>query len=101
MSGTQVEVEADITLSGPLAQFGRTGILNDVARELTVQFAANLEAKLADAAATEALSASAAPSTAPLPPPAAALSATRLLYVLIKGRLRALCRLLGIHGKSK
>lgn len=45
--GAAVEVEADIKLSGPLAQIGRTGIIEDVARTLTEQFAANIASRLA------------------------------------------------------
>lgn len=44
--GTGIEVHADVMLSGPLAQVGRTGIIEDVARALTSEFAANLEARL-------------------------------------------------------
>lgn len=42
-----IEVAADFTLSGPLAQVGRTSIIYDVARSLTRQFAENLEQRLA------------------------------------------------------
>ena len=86
--GTSVVVDADINLSGPLAQFGRTGILNDVAREMTAQFAANLSVKLAAqtgvAAAAETTASSAGAASAP------ALSGGRLLWILIIGRARAL-----------
>ena len=95
---TRVSVDADITLSGPLAQFGRTGILQDVARELTAQFATNLEAKLA--AAVILPEASAGPLEPPATPPgnaaSAALSGSRLLWFLLRGRLRAVLRILGL-----
>jgi uncharacterized protein len=85
---TVVAIDADITLSGPLAQFGRTGILNDVAREMTAQFAANLEAKLRASAPSESvvpdLPHDAAPRTTEL-------SASRLLVAMLRGRWRALC----------
>lgn len=45
-AGAAVEVEADVTLAGPLAQVGRTGIVEDVARALTEEFAANLAARI-------------------------------------------------------
>lgn len=45
--GTRVTLDADVTLSGPAAQFGRTGILLEVSRRLLQQFAACLEARLA------------------------------------------------------
>ncbi|WP_347312090.1 CoxG family protein [Defluviimonas sp. SAOS-178_SWC] len=44
--GTQVSIDADVQLSGPLAQVGRTGIVQDIADQLTAQFAANLEERL-------------------------------------------------------
>lgn len=84
---TRVIVNADITLSGPLAQFGRTGILNDVAREMTAQFAANLEAKLRRSAPPDS------PENDAVRPSAVAaateLSVRRLVLVMLRGRWRA------------
>ena len=82
-------VDADINLSGPLAQFGRTGILNDVARAMTAQFAANLSAKLG-AQPSAAPQVEAAPAFSSAFAPAPALSGGRLLWILIVGRVRAL-----------
>lgn len=45
-----VEVKADIKLSGALAQIGRTGIVQDVANQITEQFADNLRVTLGLAA---------------------------------------------------
>jgi uncharacterized protein len=47
-----VTVDADVTLSGPVAQFGRTGLINEMSKRLIGEFVACLEAKLG--AATEA-----------------------------------------------
>ena len=44
--GTEVTVQVDYTLSGTLAQFGRAGIVRELANALTAQFAANLQARL-------------------------------------------------------
>lgn len=54
--GTRVDVDADIQLVGPIAQFGRTGIVTETANVLIRQFVQNVEAKLAamPAAATTA-----------------------------------------------
>ena len=97
-NGTQVTVDADINLTGPLAQFGRTGILNEVARELTAQFATNLEAKLAAGTAPTPSENSAHADTAPI----AALDAGRLLRALLHSRWRALlrwlCKLFKVQG---
>jgi carbon-monoxide dehydrogenase small subunit len=57
--GTKVDVDADVQLVGPIAQFGRTGIVNETANVLIRQFVRNVEQKLA------ALPAAAAPSAAP------------------------------------
>jgi hypothetical protein len=45
-------VVADITLSGPLAQVGRTGILNDIADRLANQFVGEVERRLTTTAET-------------------------------------------------
>lgn len=44
---TEVNVDADVQLSGPIAQFGRAGVIEETARLLIGQFVKNLEAKLA------------------------------------------------------
>lgn len=44
--GSKVSIEADVTLSGPAAQFGRTGLINEMSRRLIVEFVSCLEAKL-------------------------------------------------------
>ncbi len=49
---TKVTVEADITLAGPIAQFGRTGMIREASNILVRDFVASLEQWLAaDAAA--------------------------------------------------
>lgn len=45
-SGAQVNVDADVTLSGPAAQFGRTGLINEMSKRLIGDFVSCLEAKL-------------------------------------------------------
>lgn len=56
---TDVTMEANVTLAGPIAQFGRTGLVNEVSRRLIDQFSECLHAKLdadseGEAAAVEA-----------------------------------------------
>ena len=41
--GTQVDIDVRALLTGPLAQFSRGGIVEDLAARLTHMFAANLE----------------------------------------------------------
>jgi carbon monoxide dehydrogenase subunit G len=48
--GTQVAVDADVRLSGPIAQFGRAGIVQETAGLLIEQFVGNIEQKLASGA---------------------------------------------------
>lgn len=45
-TGSRVTVDADITLSGPAAQFGRTGLINEMSKRLIDDFVACLEGKL-------------------------------------------------------
>jgi carbon-monoxide dehydrogenase small subunit len=46
-TGSKVGVNADVTLSGPVAQFGRTGLINEMSKRLIGEFVDCLEAKLA------------------------------------------------------
>lgn len=43
---TKVDIDADVTLSGPAAQFGRTGLVNEISKRLISEFVQCLEAKL-------------------------------------------------------
>ena len=45
-TGSNVTVDADVTLSGPVAQFGRTGLINEMSKRLIVDFVGCLESKL-------------------------------------------------------
>lgn len=44
--GSQVNVDADVTLSGPVAQFGRTGLINEMSKRLISEFVTCLDSKL-------------------------------------------------------
>jgi carbon monoxide dehydrogenase subunit G len=58
---TELVLDAEIQLSGPVAQFGRPGIVTETAKLLIQQFVANVEARLnAGADAGEGVGASAA-----------------------------------------
>ena len=46
-TGSKVLIDADVTLSGPAAQFGRTGLINEMSKRLIGEFVDCLEAKLA------------------------------------------------------
>lgn len=55
-SGSKVGVNADVTLSGPVAQFGRTGLINEMSKRLIGEFVECLEAKLTAVTPAEASS---------------------------------------------
>jgi carbon monoxide dehydrogenase subunit G len=54
-SGTRVTVDSDIMLSGRVAQFGRPGLVREMTGRIIQEFGANLERKLTEGAAPEAV----------------------------------------------
>ena len=99
---SRVELSADIKLSGALAQMGRTGIVQDVATQITEQFAASLRATLAaeaaEAAASEAEPGGAAAPTPPPPPPPAVPAEIRGEALMLKIIWRRIKALFGFAG---
>lgn len=91
-NSTRVIVVADVQLSGSIAQFGRTGLLTEIANQLVGEFARNAESELdrrnspAPSGTSEAggTSTSAPRPAAPAPKP---LSATSLLFSALKAWL--------------
>lgn len=75
-AGTRVDVDVGFTLTGMLAQFGRSGLVQDVANRLTGAFVKNLEAKL-DHASTGG--------DAPPPAVVTELDAGSLVFSVVKG----------------
>ncbi|MGU3540466.1 xanthine dehydrogenase family Fe-S subunit [Methylobacterium sp. A54F] len=69
----RVALDVGYTLTGPLAQFGRPGLVRDLAGRIAAEFARNLDARLSGAAAPEA----------------AGLNPLRLLLGLVRARLAA------------
>lgn len=53
-TGSKVTVEASITISGAAAQFGRTGLVNQMSQRLISEFVECLEAKLGAESTAEA-----------------------------------------------
>lgn len=51
---TKVDIEADVMLSGPAAQFGRTGLISEISKRLIGDFVTCLEGKLAASTPAEA-----------------------------------------------
>jgi carbon monoxide dehydrogenase subunit G len=96
-NATRVDVLADIQLSGGIAQFGRTGIITEIANQLVGEFVRNADTELAArseaAAETDSQADSSIKSVAQFSPgPAAAkpLNTTSLLLAALKGWLSSL-----------
>jgi len=89
---TAVDIKADLQLSGPVAQFGRTGVITETANVLIGQFARNIEQKLApaEAVAPPAAEAKAVNEVKPAPAPANQISVAALLSALISSFFRRL-----------
>ena len=82
-TAAQVDISVRAVLAGPLAHFGRSGIVNDLAARLSDMFARNLERRLAGASAA-------------IEEPTAPIAAGSLLGAVVVTRMRnALARLLG------
>jgi carbon-monoxide dehydrogenase small subunit len=77
---TEVAMTLGYTLTGTLAQFGRSAIVKDVAARLIAAFARNLEARLAGKGGTD------------LPVSGSSLEAVSLILAVIAGRLKILFR---------
>jgi carbon-monoxide dehydrogenase small subunit len=80
-AGSRVDVDVGYTLTGMLAQFGRSGLVQDIASRLTAAFAQNLEARL-----------SAGNGVTTAPPLAPELNAGSLITAVLLGKLRRFFR---------
>jgi uncharacterized protein len=83
---TRVDVASDINLAGPLAQFGKGAVMQEVANRITAEFVRNFEQALS--AAPGEAQARAVDSTVPSQP----LDAGNLLWSIIRERFLALFR---------
>jgi len=93
---TRVDIVSDINLAGPLAQFSKGPIVQEIANRITAAFVANFESRLSAAApGAEPAVASSAASTPPQQQP---LDAGGLLWAVLRDRLRSFFR--GLFGKS-
>jgi uncharacterized protein len=91
---TRVDIVSDINLAGPLAQFSKGPIVQEIANRITATFVSNFEARLSASSATTGENA------APVPPPRAAqaLDAGGLLWAVLRARVRAFFR--DLFGRS-
>jgi uncharacterized protein len=74
--GTVVQVQVDYSLTGPLAQFSRGGLVRELANALTSQFAAQLAGRLQPSLVSEADATLANRDRAAAPEPADAVAPT-------------------------
>jgi carbon monoxide dehydrogenase subunit G len=85
---TRVDIASDINLAGPLAQFSKGPIVQEIANRITAAFVANFESRLA--------ATSGGPDTAAAWPPAPqrqqSLNAGGLLWAVLRDRLRSFFR---------
>lgn len=86
--GTHVSVDADVQLSGAIAQFGRTGLITEVAGVIVKDFVRNAEAELA--ASPPAPDSTAAGAPARIAPAATPISGFALLAASLKAWLKSL-----------
>ena len=94
---TEVSADAEVQLSGPIAQFGRAGVIEETAKLLIGQFVANIEYKLASEHPPElqgveqAQHAADGPPETPVAAPADnAVNGLALLRMIIAGYFRRL-----------
>jgi carbon-monoxide dehydrogenase small subunit len=84
-AATRVDLEVGFTLTGPLAQFSRSGIVQDIAQRMTLAFAQNLEARLRERAGGP-------PADRASRTPAAELDAGSLLLSALWDRIKTFLR---------
>ena len=80
-AATRVDLDVSFTLTGALAQFGRSGLVQDIAKRMTAAFAQNLEVRL-----SQRESGGSTGQTAPVP--AAELDAGALFFSAVWNRLK-------------
>lgn len=78
--GTRVDIDVDLTLSGPIAQFGRTGLVTETANVLMADFARNLEERISTPA----------PAAESMAQPARRINVLAILLGAIWSRIRSL-----------
>ena len=93
---TRVDVVSDINLAGPLAQFGKGAVMQEVANRITAEFVRNFESALT--VAPDAADAGSQQSSASSQP----LDAGNLLWSVLRDRFLSLFRTAsGSHGATR
>jgi len=89
---TRVVVDSDVQLSGTIAQFGRTGLISEIANVLVADFVRNAEARMVAADASAEGGASAAEVAPAHIPAATPISGFGLLLAALRGWIRSFFR---------
>jgi carbon monoxide dehydrogenase subunit G len=97
---TRVDVNCTINLAGALAQFGKAGVIKEIANRITAEFVRNLEAHLAAVASRDREvprpdeGSPAAPAPSPSRTSEPSLDAGRLVWAIVRERIAAFFRFL-------
>lgn len=86
-AATRVDIVADFNLAGPLAQFSKGAIINEIANRITAAFVENFEQRLSTATL---VTVAAEPSATPAE--VQSLDAGHLLWTILRERFRAFLR---------
>ena len=91
VAGTAITVDSDVQLSGTIAQFGRTGLITEIANALVADFVTNAEAAIGarGPAVADEPDVAASPST---PQAARPIGAVALLMLALRGLFKSLFR---------
>src|SRR5215469_11849542 len=87
---TRVDIVSDINLAGPLAQFSKGPIVQEIANRITAAFAVNFESRLANEA--EPAGSDVQASSRAAAAKRESLDAAGLLWAVLRDRLRSLFR---------
>lgn len=90
-SGTAITVDSDVQLAGTIAQFGRTGLITEIANALVADFVTNAEAAIG-AGPQQAAADSPAADVRAAPPPARPIGGMTLLMKALGGLFKSLFR---------
>jgi len=81
---TKVIIDSDVQLSGTIAQFGRTGLITEIANVLIADFVRNAEAGMAAQASQQAEAPASSGNTAAMTPVSRPISAFSLLVISLQ-----------------
>jgi uncharacterized protein len=91
---TRVNIVSDFNLAGPLAQFGKGSIVQEIANRITAAFVENFESRLSSVPAAEASGEAKAQAVVPQ----RSLDAGNLLWTILRERVCGFFR--GLFGRS-